>query len=175
MGFARFRVSTRFLLGAFAVATTLAVAAPVLAASAADDDQDGVADDVDACLDTPHADLVDATGCSVCPCDAQADDSEWSSHEQYLACVASEAKQLRRDKQINRKRARAAIKASRKSSCGNAELTRCCIYPDNADELDTVVGQCRLMTPDDCDALSETHDFVEDADTGSCLPNPCTF
>ena len=159
-------------LGALAVAAALALAAPALAV---DDDGDKVDDAVDQCVDTPPGDLVDETGCSVCPCDLRADGSEWSSHLEYLACVVDAAKQLRHAKKIGRKTARAAIRASRKSSCGNAQLTRCCIYPDDADQLDTVVGQCRLMTVDDCDALSATHDFVEDADAGSCLPNPCVF
>src|SRR4029077_1983480 len=78
-----------------ALVVRLLLAAPPAAAivpTVDDADGDGVADTVDACPDTPARDLVDANGCSVCPCDQTADGAAWSSHADYVRCVVGEAR-----------------------------------------------------------------------------------
>jgi hypothetical protein len=161
----------RFTLGLL-LATALTATRP---AAATDTDGDGIADEIDACPDTPPGDLGGDDGCSMCPCDAQLGGTDWGSHPAYVQCVSGAAKQRRQERAITRKEARTFIRSARKSSCGDVALTRCCVYPDNADQLDSVIGQCRLMTPDDCATLGDTHPFVDDIDAGSCLPNPCVF
>lgn len=156
--------------------SALMLARPVLAAGTVDDlDEDGVADDVDACLDTPAGDLVDPEGCSVCPCEGPSDEQAWSSRQEYQLCVSGEVRSRKRSGAMSRKDARAAIKNARKASCGDVALTRCCIYPSDQDDAETIVGQCKITTVDKCDQLSEQLDWAEDADPGSCLPNPCIF
>lgn len=164
------------LLLATAAMTALVLARPVLAGTTVDDDGDGVADDVDACLDTPAGDLVKADGCSVCPCDGPTEDQPWASRGEYQTCVFTEVRARKRAGSMNRKAARAAMKNARKASCGDAQLTRCCVYPsDIPDDADTIVGDCKVMTVDHCAQLEDTLDWAEDADPGSCLPNPCVF
>jgi len=170
------RIVVRRLVIGFAVLCALAAAAPA-AAQVADGDDDGVADDVDQCTDTPAGDLVDATGCSVCPCDETAAGDAWTSHDDYVGCVTAEAKARRKAHTLKRRAMKLAIQRARKATCGNEALTRCCIYAHLDDEAEVNVGQCKLMSPDACDALSERDDldYVEDAEGGSCTPNPCLF
>jgi len=101
-----------------------------------------------------------------CPCDLA-----WPSHAAYVGCVATEVGGRRSRGAVRPKEARALLRAARASSCGRAGLTRCCIYATD----DDVVGRCRLLTPDACDALDARMDDGEadDAGSGSCLPNPC--
>jgi len=68
---------------------------------------------------------------------------------------------------------RAALRAARLSTCGNLDLTRCCVYQSDNDD----VGRCRMMSPDACDALDRQMENggADDMDSGSCLPNPCAF
>jgi len=151
-------------------------ARPVAAQDAADDgDADGIVDIADECLDTPAAALIDDRGCSVCPCDATAAGAVWSSRQEYIACVKAEAKRRRAAGLMRAKQMRTAIRAARRSTCADQQLTRCCVYAD----FDTDVGQCRLMTADACDALDERlfeiDGAAEDEGGGSCLPNPCVF
>jgi hypothetical protein len=135
-----------------------------------DSDGDGVVDALDNCDDTPPGDLVDADGCSVCPCDATVDGDDWGSHRDYVRCVASAARSRVQIGAFRPRDLRAVVKRARRSTCGNAALTRCCIYADE----DADVGTCRMMRPDACDALSE-HEDAEDEGNGSCVPNPCAF
>ncbi|HZP39904.1 MAG TPA: hypothetical protein VFD84_00170 [Candidatus Binatia bacterium] len=153
---------------------TVAVSAPARA-QVVDDDGDGVADDVDDCIDTPPGDLVDATGCSVCPCETQADGSDWTSHVQYVGCLAAATHSLVRAHAMAPKARRALLKAARGSSCGNPNLTRCCLFAHLDPETETAVGKCRVMTPAKCDDAAEKLDYAEDEGPGSCLPNPCVF
>lgn len=168
----------RFLLFPLAFAMTLALA-PVRPASAqafgGDFDEDGVADAEDLCPDTPAGDLVDAEGCSLCPCEAAIDDSPWGSHQTYMRCVITSARRLRTERQLTRRTMRAAIKRARKSTCGNDAMTRCCVYPSLDSDAEVIVGQCRMLTPERCDALGTLVDLAEDMGAGSCLPNPCNF
>src|ERR1051325_7665731 len=122
-----------------------------------DSDGDGVVDTYDNCDDTPPGDLVDADGCSICPCEATADGDDWGSHRDYVHCVAGAARRRIQIGAMRARDARAVVKRARRSTCGNAQLTRCCVYTD--EEADT--GTCRMMRPDACDALSE-HVDAED-------------
>ena len=170
------RFARRLAFG-LAVLWAVAGAAPAAGQVDPDSDGDGVADAVDQCPDTDPGDLVDDVGCSVCPCDAPVDADAWASHDDYVACVTGAAKVRRADGSMKRKDMRNAIKRARKATCGNADLTRCCVYAHIDDNADVNVGQCRITTVDACDALSQRDDldWVEDADAGSCTPNPCLF
>ena len=136
-----------------------------------DVDGDGVDDAIDECTDTEPGDLVDADGCSVCPCEETPEGDAWASHDAYVQCVTAAAKRRRHDHVIKRKAMHAIIKQAKAATCGNVELTRCCIYSGDEDE----VGQCKVMTVDKCDLLWEESDFVEDEGPGSCKPNPCAY
>jgi len=163
------------LLALFFIAGLVLVAPARGQSEPTDDlDQDGVTDEVDDCDDTPLGDLVDAAGCSLCPCDESVDAEPWTSHQSYVACVITEAKRMRAARQLTRKQKRAAVKRAKHSTCGIEQLTRCCVYPDYADDADTVVGDCRIMTADECFDLGDRVD-AEDEGSGSCNPNPCVF
>jgi len=136
----------------------------------ADSDGDGVVDALDNCNDTPPGDLVDADGCSVCPCDATVDGDDWGSHRDYVGCVTNAVRSRVQIGALRPRVMRAVVKRARHSTCGNPQLTRCCIYTDE----DADVGTCRMMRPDACDALSDQED-AEDEGGGSCVPNPCEF
>jgi hypothetical protein len=136
-----------------------------------DVDGDGVDDSIDECTDTEPGDMIDADGCSICPCEETADGDAWASHDAYVQCVAAEAKDRRHEHMVKRKEMRAMIKHAKASSCGNDELTRCCTYAGDDDD----VGKCKVMSVDKCDALWEESDYVDDAGPGSCTPNPCGF
>ena len=165
--------NARCLVLVFAAALVLAATRPAAAQVDADTDGDGVADSLDQCPDTPTGDLVDTNGCSVCPCDGTADGNAWTSHQAYIACVVGEVKTRRAASTMMGRAARAAIKTAKRSSCGNENLTRCCVYANFDDD----VGSCHLMAPDACDALDSRLDDGEadDIGGGSCLGNPCAF
>lgn len=152
-------------------------AAPAYGQVDPDTDADGVVDSLDQCPDTEPEELVDAVGCDVCACDGPNDVESWTSHEQYVGCVITEAKARRAAKTIKRPHMRQMIKRARKATCGNENLTRCCVYAHLDDEAEVNMGVCRVVTIDQCDNLSmrEDLDWVEDLDMGSCSPNPCQF
>ena len=159
-------------LAVLAVAIAFAAATPALAArpgGGGDSDGDGVADALDDCPDTPAGDLVDVSGCSVCPCDATVDGDDWGSHRSYLRCVTAETRRRLKAHVASKHDMRNVVKLARRSTCGNANVTRCCVYADD----DATVGTCRLMSPDDCDNLGDTA-VTDDVGPGSCVPNPCT-
>ena len=162
---------------AFAVMWTMASAWPAAAQveDPADLDGDGVVDTLDQCLDTPPEDLIAADGCSVCPCDETTAGDPWVSHDAYVGCVAGEAHARRQAGTMRRREMRAAIRRARRSTCGDAALTRCCVYVHLDDMADVNVGQCRMIGPDECDALADQVDWSEDVGGGSCNPNPCLF
>jgi hypothetical protein len=157
-----------------AVAVLLALAAPLATAPAhadalpSDADRDGVVDDVDACLDTAPYALVDATGCDVCDCDADAAGGAWSSRTAYLRCVLDEVHARRADDRLGRKDARLVVKAARNSSCGYETRVRCCIMFPARNK-----GVCRIMDELRCEPSLIGADVVENHDSGSCFPNPC--
>ena len=166
----------RLLLFPLAFAMTLALA-PAQSAhtQALDGDLDGVDDTVDQCLDTPAADLVDDSGCSVCPCEASLDATPWPSHKAYVNCVVGAAHRMRSTRELTRKEMKSAVRRARRSTCGDGEMTRCCVYPSLDSDADVIVGRCRLTTVDACDQLTIDLDNAEDAGPGSCMPNPCVF
>jgi hypothetical protein len=141
-----------------------------------DFDEDGVADAVDACPDTPSSDLVGPDGCAACSCDDGPEDAGWRSRKAYVACVRGWAKGLRAAGAIDVEAGRMLVRRARRSTCGNPALVRCCVFQP----FDAEVGKCRIMSEDACDALDERL-FDQDTgeasseDTGSCLPNPCTL
>jgi hypothetical protein len=168
-------IARRFLVMS-AVLMVVALACPVAAEldpATADDDGDGVADALDQCPDTAAGDLVGADGCSVCPCDVTASGNAWGSHQMYMACVVGEARNRRADGTMTSKSVRHVIRMARHSTCGNAQLTRCCVYANFDDE----VGSCRTTTPDACETLDDGADDGEadDIGAGSCAGNPCAF
>ena len=170
----------RLLLFPLAFAMTLALA-PSRSALAQDFpgdlDQDGVLDLADRCPDTPAGDLVDPTGCSECPCEGSVGGTPWASQRAYVLCVVRAAHRQRAVREITRKEMKAAVKRARKTTCGNAALTRCCVYSDSdlSSDADQIVGTCRLTTADACDNLTDQFALAEDTGAGSCLPNPCVF
>jgi hypothetical protein len=168
----RKQVRTGFAI--MTIALAFVVTRPIGAADVVDDDHDGVADEIDDCTDTPEAEIVGSDGCSVCACAGPDENSAWASRDAYLGCVLNAARERKRAHTMSRKAARAAVKAARKSSCGDQALTRCCIYPADSEE-DVVEGACRVVTVERCDEMSEQLEWAEDADPGSCLPNPCVF
>jgi len=153
---------------AFVLLVAGARAGAVVHTGGPDADGDGVLDAVDACPDTPAGDLVDAQGCSVCPCDATAGGAAWTSHRAYLACVTVAARSRLHAHRMRLRDMRRAILQARVSTCGTVTLTRCCVYRDP----DSDTGSCRMMTPDACDALDDQVD-TDDLGPGSCMPNPC--
>ncbi len=130
----------------------------------ADADRDGVADDADLCPDTQPYEMVDDDGCPVCDCD-----DAWDARGQYLRCVNQEIHARRADGRLTGKTARLVSKAARNSTCGNDTKVRCCIALPGKP-----TGMCRIMDEVRCDATLLGADAVEDLDSGSCFPNPCT-
>jgi hypothetical protein len=157
----------RFALG-LAVASALVSTIPGAPASAAtpdDLDGDGVANAVDACPGTPFGDLVDAQGCSVCPCTAA-----WPSHEAYVACVTTEATRRLGLGLMTRKQRSVAIRAAQNSTCGTAK-TRCCTWRKL---VPGALGTCKVLDPALCnyDTLGK---WAEDRGPGTCYYNPCPW
>jgi len=149
----------------------LMLTAPIAVGQAwaqADQDADGVADDVDVCPDTAMYDLVDATGCSVCDCDEDATLMPWTSRVAYLRCVYAEVRARKLDERLSHQNARLVVKAARNSSCGQVDKVRCCIMFAGRDE-----GICRVMDDIRCDEDVLRAETVEDLGPGSCVPNPC--
>src|SRR5947199_1311756 len=66
-------------------AMVLALAAPAFGAClVGDSDCDGTLDAFDLCPGTVALELVDTTGCSVCPCDGPSAGVPWASHTAYV-------------------------------------------------------------------------------------------
>jgi len=128
-----------------------------------DSDGDGVPDARDACAGTPSGDVVDASGCSLCPCDGPRGGGRWQSRSAYLRCVRGPAK-LR----LARHEQRSALERARQSSCGRAAATRCCLYTGAND----VTGRCRVMRGAAC-ATHVSTGAAADLGPGSCMPSPC--
>ncbi len=128
-----------------------------------DSDGDGVPDARDACAGTPPGDVVDASGCSLCPCDGPRGGGRWQSRSAYLRCVRGAAK-LR----LARHEQRSALERARQSSCGRAAATRCCLYTGPND----VTGRCRVMRGAAC-ATHVSTGAAADLGPGSCMPSPC--
>jgi hypothetical protein len=128
-----------------------------------DTDGDGVPDGEDVCPGTPAGDLVDAVGCSLCPCDGPRTGGRWTSRTAYLGCVRAEAKTGAR-----RRAQRRAMEAARRSSCARPRATRCCLYGG----ADDTAGRCRIMSRTAC-ATAAAGGTAANAGPGSCVPSPC--
>lgn len=154
--------------GAVVLGMVLALAPACLAEDLADEDGDGVADELDYCLETPPRDFVDEFGCSVCDCEQSPEGESWSSRRAYVRCVASEARRRLTAGRIDADELRSAIRRARASSCGDEDLTRCCVFRTAGRP-----GRCRIMDWERCDAETLGAFDAVDWDVGSCLPNPC--
>jgi len=124
-----------------------------------DADHDGVPAASDACPDTPAGDLVDATGCSVCPCAGPSGGGAWPSRAAFLRCVRRAAHAL------GARSARDAVRHGQRSSCGRPAVTRCCVYTGTSD----TTGACRVLAPAACARRAN----AVDVGAGSCAPQPC--
>jgi hypothetical protein len=151
--------STTSTVPATTTSSTLAPAAP------SDHDGDGVPDAVDACPDTPPGDLVDARGCSICPCGGPDPRAEWAAHADYVRCVRAETKRRLLRALTDHRLARAALDTARRSTCGRTETTRCCLYRGPGD----TAGRCRLLAVPTCAGRAG----AVDVGPGSCVPSPC--
>lgn len=132
--------------------------------STVDDDGDGVVDVQDACPTSEAGEMVDATGCAVCPCDGGA--TPWRSHTQYLRCIRSAmaARSLSTENPLGR----ANIKRAQQSTCGRRAVTRCCVT-GGTDQPST----CRVLRSDACE-VRRANDTARNLGAGSCLPSPCS-
>ena len=87
-----------------------------------DFDFDGVADDVDACPNTPLCTPVDASGCSIdqlAPCDGPASGGAWKNHGQYVSAVAQAVGEFLAQGVISQSQADAIVGAAGQSPCGS--------------------------------------------------------
>ncbi len=155
--------------GALLAAALLALASAGRSEELVDEDGDGVQDEVDYCIDTPAGDFVDDLGCSVCDCETSPEGDAWSSRRAYVRCVVTEARARLAAGRITAEEWRFAIKRARASSCGNEDLTRCCLFRKASRP-----ARCRVMPWERCDADRLHVLDAVDWDVGSCLPNPCT-
>jgi hypothetical protein len=128
-----------------------------------DTDGDGVLDGLDRCAATPAGEMVDATGCSVCPC-AGPVGVAWRSRSAYLGCVRAETKRRLGLGMLDARGDRDARAQALKSSCGRANVTRCCLYRGVQDAS----GHCRVVKAVSCRARHGV-----DVGAGSCMPSPC--
>jgi hypothetical protein len=133
-----------------------------------DGDGDGVLDGADACPTSSAGELVDATGCAVCPCDAMRDGTRWASRYAYLRCVRTELRRRTRLGEMSRGRVRALTRQTRLSTCGSADLTRCCVFAEAGG-----VGDCRVLRPARCDADRQRAVRILDLGPGACAAGIC--
>jgi len=134
-----------------------------------DGDGDGVPDGVDACPTTAPGELVDASGCPVCPCERMRDGTAWASRYAYLRCVRGEVRRRARLGEMSRATIRALTRQTRLSTCGSVGLTRCCVYG----KAGTVGGECRVLRPARCDANRQRALRVLDLGPGICDAGAC--
>jgi hypothetical protein len=139
------------------------------APSASDADGDGVLDGADACPATALGELVDASGCPVCPCDAMRDGTPWPSRFAYLKCLRGEIRRRVQVEGLSRSATRALTRQARGSTCGRAALTRCCVYGTAA----TAAGDCRVLRPARCNAPWLRVARVVDLGPGRCTAASC--
>src|SRR5262249_13962804 len=156
-------VSLRHVTLALSLGFALALVAPTPAA-AQDADKDGVPDLVDQCPGTPALELVNSTGCSVCPCDAA-----WASHTAYYNCVAYQASLRPLSKSVQT----AVLTHAKNSTCGMAPtFVRCCTWSFRAKTGS--MGTCLVKDSSQC-TPAILNKWAEPRGTGSCYYNPCTW
>ena len=148
-------------------AMILALAAPAFGAClVGDSDCDGTLDAFDLCPGTVALELVDTTGCSVCPCDAA-----WASHAAYVSCVTAVANQRYLSRLITSTRRTAVIKHAQVSTCGTPNI-RCCTWRKPG--VTGSMGACSVMAAANC-SFPILGKWAENRGTGSCYYNPCTW
>ena len=150
----------------FAVALMLPLAVGVTPAAAQDADGDRLPDLVDVCPGTPLLELVDSTGCSVCPCGAT-----WASHSAYYTCVYNEANARYAAGLLTRTQKTNVLTHAKNSTCGDPTLTRCCIWRKL---VYGSLGSCSLTAPASC-SYAVIGKWADNRGTGSCYYNPCTW
>ncbi len=88
-----------------------------------DADEDGVADSLDLCPDTPAGAIVDANGCSIdqiAPCSGPASGGRWKNHGQYVSAVAHAAAAFLAQDLISPDQADEIVSQAAQSRCGAA-------------------------------------------------------
>ena len=154
---------TRHITLALALAFGLALSVSTRA-TAQDLDKDGVIDLVDLCPATEALELVDATGCSICPCDAA-----WASHAAYVNCVTYQASLRPLSKSVKT----AVLTHAKNSTCGMAPtFVRCCTWSFRAKVGS--MGTCLIKDASQCKPAI-LNKWAEPRGTGSCYYNPCTW
>lgn len=128
-----------------------------------DRDGDGVPDGTDACPRSIGAEVVDARGCSACPCAGPAFGTPWPSRAAYIHCVRLAIAPL------DHARRSEVYELAHRSSCARTGRTRCCSYRT----ADATEGRCRLFRADSCAARAEVGRAV-DLGPGSCAAVACT-
>ena len=91
------------------------------AVQTADADGDGVADDRDACPDTPSGTIVNARGCGIeqlVPCSGPARGGRWYNHGQYVAAATKAAQAFYAARLITLRERNEIIRAAVRSDCG---------------------------------------------------------
>jgi hypothetical protein len=86
-----------------------------------DADGDGVGDACDQCPDTPAGSVITTDGCSteqMCPCGGPTPAAEWENQGQYMRCVASATRVLRRQGRLSRTQSLGIIRGAARSGCG---------------------------------------------------------
>jgi hypothetical protein len=148
--------------------STTSTTSTSVAPSAGDADGDGVLDGSDACPATATGELVDASGCPVCPCDAMRDGTPWASRFAYLRCLRGELRRRSLLGEMTRATTRAIARQRRHSTCGTADLTRCCVFAEAGS-----LGNCRVIRPARCDANRQRALRVLDLGPGICGDAVC--
>jgi cysteine-rich repeat protein len=133
-----------------------------------DADGDGVGDGADACPASPEGELVDQTGCAVCPCDAMRDGTPWPSRFAYMRCIRGELRRRAKLGETTRADSREIVRVTRVSTCGSAELTRCCVWKEAG-----AAGDCRVLRQGRCDAGKQRALGVLDLGPGYCGVESC--
>ena len=148
-------------------ALILTAAAPAFGACLLGDaDCDGVLDAFDLCPTTPALELVNTSGCSICPCDAG-----WASHSAYVSCVTAEANREYLVHLLTKTQRTAVINHAQKSTCGTTGAIRCCTWR----KLVTgSMGSCAAIQSSSC-TFAIQGKWAENRGTGSCFYNPCTW
>jgi cysteine-rich repeat protein len=149
--------------------TSSSTSTSTTAPATGDGDGDGVPDAVDACPATAPGELVDASGCPVCPCQHMRDGTPWASRFAFLRCVRGEVRRRAQVEGMSRATMRALARQTRLSTCGSAGLTRCCVYG----KAGAVAGECHVLRPARCDANRQRAVRVLDLGPGICAQGVC--
>jgi len=153
-------------------ALILTAAAPAFGAClAGDSDCDGVLDAFDVCPGTPNLELVNTSGCSVCPCDGPSAGMPWASHSAYVSCVTSVANQRYLAGLLTKTQKTNVITHAKNSTCGTGGAIRCCTWR----KLVTgSMGTCAVIQSSSC-TFAIQGKWAENRGTGSCYYSPCTW